>query len=293
MCFFGTYREHGLKDMAVSKYFIWFIIFSVAGWIFECVYCTVRRHHWQNRGFLYGPLCPIYGVGLTSAMIAYNEIFDVPEGGAGYPVWLIFLVCAVASAVLEFVTSWVLEKCFHATWWDYSDIPLNFQGRISLPTTCGFGIAGTVFVKLVFPLIGGAAVVGNSVAYEILSLILAILLGMDLALTIESLTRLLQRMEEAGERFDKRMEESVQIIRQGPEAVGDAVKAQAKDAGETAVIAAMLAADAAKEKLSGRDRYHLRSIRTYRPKVKANDTADTAKRLRQFFEELQKRAGKH
>ena len=279
--------------MAVSGYFVLFIVFSFVGWLFECTWCTVRDHHWQNRGFLYGPLCPIYGTGVVLGMIGFNKLLaSSAQEGAQKPIWQIFLICAVGSAILEFVTSWALEKCFHAVWWDYSHIPLNIQGRISPPTTCGFAVAGVVFVKWIFPLMERIPTYENPMLYEGLSIVLAVFLGMDLALTIESLSRLSQRMEEAEERFNARMEESVQTIRRGPQAVGDAVKAQAKDAGETAAIAAMLAADAAKERLSGRDRYHLRSIKMYRPKLKKPGSDDMPEKLRRFFEELQKRAGK-
>lgn len=279
--------------MTIAEYFVIFIFFSVVGWLFECVYCTVNEHHWQNRGFLHGPLCPIYGTGIVAAMFVFTQLLSSSaEEGASWPVWQVFLICAAGSAVLEFTTSWALEKKFHAVWWDYSNIPLNIQGRICLPATCGFGIAGVVFVKLVFPLIEKLPVSGHPMISEALSIILAILLGMDLALTVESLTRLTQRMEDAEDRFNERMEEGVQIIRQGPEAVSDAVRAQAKDVRETAAITAMVAADAAKERLSGRDKYHLRSIKFYRPQPKKKDVPEMPENLKKFFEEMQKSAGK-
>lgn len=279
--------------MTIAEYFVIFIFFSVVGWLFECVYCTVNEHHWQNRGFLHGPLCPIYGTGIVAAMFVFTQLLSSSaEEGASWPVWQVFLICAAGSAVLEFTTSWALEKKFHAVWWDYSNIPLNIQGRICLPATCGFGIAGVVFVKLVFPLIEKLPVSGHPMISEALSIVLAILLGMDLALTVESLTRLTQRMEDAEDRFNERMEEGVQIIRQGPEAVSDAVRAQAKDVRETAAITAMVAADAAKERLSGRDKYHLRSIKFYRPQPKKKDVPEMPENLKKFFEEMQKSAGK-
>lgn len=279
--------------MTISEYFVLFIAFSVVGWLFECTYCTVKEHHWQNRGFLHGPLCPIYGTGVVAAMIAFNELLgSSASDGAARPIWQIFLICAAGSAILEFTTSWVLEKKFHAIWWDYSDVPLNVQGRICLPATCGFGIAGVVFVKIVFPLMEGLPIYGYTLISEILSIVLAIFLGMDLAFTVESLTRLTQRMEDAEDRFNERMEEGVQIIRRGPDAVGDAVRAQVKDAGETAAIAAMVAADAAKERMSSRDRYHLRSIKFYRPQPRKKEVPEMPENLRKFFEEMQKRAGK-
>ena len=331
--------------MIVARYFVLFIVFSVAGWLWECTFRVVRDHHWQNRGFLYGPLCPIYGTGAVLAMVLFS-VLPSPQTGGDYPLWEIFLVCALGSAVLEFVTSWVLEKCFHAIWWDYSRVPLNIQGRICPPATCAFGIVGIVIVKWILPLVERLPVNETPLLNEAVSLVLAVFLGMDLALTVESLTRLTQRMDAAEERFNERMEGSVQTIFEGPEAVGEAVRSSAADAGETAAIAAMLAADAAKDKvgearehldemkarrdesaqdrkdalhrhvqqrrpekplwipeaewqarlkdvtgnLSRRDRYHIRSIAAYRPHRKGSP--DTARKLRSFFKDVQRKAGK-
>ena len=331
--------------MIVARYFVLFIAFSVVGWLWECTFRVVRDHHWQNRGFLYGPLCPIYGTGAVMAMVLFS-VLPSPQTDGGYPVWEIFLVCAFGSAVLEFVTSWVLEKCFHAVWWDYSRVPLNIQGRICPPATSAFGIVGVVIVKWILPLAERLPVNNTPLLNEAVSLVLAAILGMDLALTVESLTRLTQRMDAAEERFNERMEESVQTIYEGPEAVGEAVRSSAANAGETAAIAAMLAADAAKDKmdeakghldemkekrseaaqdrkdtrrrraqehqpgkplwipeaewqahlkdvtgnLSRRDRYHIRSIAAYRPHRKGSP--DVARKLRSFFRDVQRRAGK-
>ena len=60
--------------MIVSKYFVWFIIYSFMGWIYESTYCTIRKHHWENRGFLHGPIVPIYGVGALLASILFSEL---------------------------------------------------------------------------------------------------------------------------------------------------------------------------------------------------------------------------
>ena len=312
--------------MLVSEYFILFILFSILGWLYECVFCTVKNHHWENRGFLYGPLCPIYGTGVVGALILFR---DLPAalfgGGAALSVPVLFLASLAGSAVLEFGTSWVLEKCFHAVWWDYSNVPLNIQGRICLPVSCCFGIAGVVLVRFVFPLIDRIPVPDVPLLTEGIALVLAVFLGADLALTVESLSRLTRRLDEAQAHFDARAERGVQTIRQGPAAVSSAVKASARDAGETAAIAAMLAADAAKEKLesvrekadassrmphsrlpqseerelpehlrtlpdslSGLDRYHIRSIRAYRPRRRTSP--DAAEKLRRFFDDLQKKS---
>ena len=102
--------------MLVSKYFVWFIIYSFMGWIYESTYCTIRKHHWENRGFLHGPIVPIYGVGALLASILFSEF---PISGMQEASNLkIFLICFFGSIVLEYTTSWALEKLFHAYWWE-------------------------------------------------------------------------------------------------------------------------------------------------------------------------------
>ena len=136
--------------MWISKYFVYFVIFSVMGWIYESAFCTIKTGKWQNRGFLYGPLCPIYGVGAASITFIVDE---AEAHGLSEPAgWQIFLVAFFGSIVLEYVTSYVLEKLFHAYWWDYSDVPLNINGRVCLPASIGFGIAGLIVVYGIAPL---------------------------------------------------------------------------------------------------------------------------------------------
>lgn len=289
--------------MVVAEYFDYFIIFSFIGWLYECCYCTVKEKHWQNRGFLFGPICPIYGCGVVGALTVFR-LLPMPESGAEYPIWEIFLVCAVGSAIMEYLTSWVLERWFHAVWWDYSKIPLNLNGRICLPATCGFGVAGIVVVRYLGPFMSTLPTEEHPIENEVLCLVFAVILGMDLALTVASLTRIIDRMDAMEQEFNVRMEAGYQTMQQGPVAVGTAAMAAAQSAGETAMIAAMLASDTARAKaeksgqemservrrlmdnFNGRERYHIRSIRDYRPVQKTG--SDAAEKIRSLFRTMQK-----
>ena len=119
------------------------------GWIYESIYCTIRAKKWENRGFLYGPLCPIYGAG----GVAITAIADLISAhtDATFTWWQIFLVAFLGSIVLEYGTSWALEKLFHAYWWDYSSMPLNINGRVCFPYSVGFGVAGLIVVYFIAP----------------------------------------------------------------------------------------------------------------------------------------------
>ena len=193
--------------MIVSVLFNEFILYSFLGWIWETVYCTIKTKHWSNRGFLFGPICPIYGTGgiIAKVIFFYTPAFRSNETS----VWLVFIICAAGSAVLEYLTSWLMEKIFHARWWDYSDLPLNLHGRIALPTTICFGLAGILIVRYLFPVVGNADGMIPLFIHEILSLFLMGLMGCDFALTKASLTPLVQKIEAMQQNFDERAEQIV------------------------------------------------------------------------------------
>ncbi|MBR6503531.1 MAG: putative ABC transporter permease, partial [Firmicutes bacterium] len=166
------------------RYFLYFIIYSFLGWIYETCYCTIHEKAWENRGFLYGPCIPLYGVGATLAQIIFIDIPCDNLRNASYP--MIFLICAAGSFVLEYSTSYVLEKRFHARWWDYSEFPINIHGRVCLIFTMCFGFAGIIVTQIIVPPIMQTVLLIPSVIVELLALIFMFLFGMDMALTISS-----------------------------------------------------------------------------------------------------------
>lgn len=188
--------------MVVSKYFVWFVLFSFMGWIYESIYCTLKKHHWENRGFLFGPICPIYGVGAVAATIvcsgaALPEMSDVK----------IFFVCFFGSIVLEYTTSWVLEKLFHAVWWDYSNVKFNIHGRVCLPASIGFGAAGLLVVHIILPFTQKATSFLSPLAMEIVALFLMAILAADTALTVSALTSLMQNLQTIEAQVNRQMQE--------------------------------------------------------------------------------------
>lgn len=188
--------------MVVSKYFVWFILFSFMGWLYETIYCTISKHKWQNRGFLFGPVCPIYGVGAVAASIICS--------GSALPAMSdvqIFFVCFFGSIVLEYVTSWVLEKLFHAIWWDYSKVKFNIHGRVCLPASIGFGLAGLLVVHVILPFARHVTGGFSPLTLEVLSLLFMAVFAADFALTVSALTSLMQNLQAVEEQVNKQMEE--------------------------------------------------------------------------------------
>lgn len=129
-----------LKEIAV--YLIWFMIYSFIGWIYESLLRSYTHKRWYNSGFLNGPYIPIYGSG------AILDIFFL--SGLNDPI-VIFLTAAIINSILEYLTSYYMEKLFHARWWDYSDKPLNINGRIYYLGFLAFGLFATVVVMYFHP----------------------------------------------------------------------------------------------------------------------------------------------
>ena len=189
--------------MWISRYVCLFMIYSFLGWVYETIYCTVKSGKWENRGFLFGPACPIYGTGAIAISVVMGL---TAQNNIQLSTWQIYLISVVGSAVLEFVTSWALEKKFHALWWDYSRLPFNIQGRISLFTSLGFGIAGLLIVYYIAPATEEMMDAVPPIMTEFLSLLLLFIFSADLTLTVVALYHFERVVERVEDSFNNGME---------------------------------------------------------------------------------------
>lgn len=115
------------------------------GWVMEVIYTYITDHKLINRGFLIGPVCPIYGVGLMLITSLLKEYTNKPL--------VLFILAITICMVVEYFTSYILEKIFNARWWDYSQHRFNINGRICLETTIPFGIGGLGVMYIINPAI--------------------------------------------------------------------------------------------------------------------------------------------
>ncbi|MBQ6395746.1 MAG: putative ABC transporter permease [Atopobiaceae bacterium] len=189
--------------MWLSRYLLVFFVFGVIGWVYESIYCTINERKWQNRGFLYGPICPIYGFGFVGMILVIGAFKDQ---GIPYTPWQVFLFAALGSAVLEYMTSWVLEKLFHARWWDYTNMPFNLNGRICLPATTLFGLFGLLVTYILYEPTISAVGSLDPLLVEALALIATAAISMDTALTVSALTRIASMASEFNESVNAHME---------------------------------------------------------------------------------------
>lgn len=130
--------------IGILKYIILFFFYSAAGWVVESTYCSIGEKRFINRGFLTGPMCPIYGTGaLVMTVFLYNPFYDKPL--------YVFLLGMLLCDIVEYITSFLMELLFHARWWDYTYEFLNIKGRICLKHTLYWGIASIMFVYVLHP----------------------------------------------------------------------------------------------------------------------------------------------
>ncbi|MCI8589606.1 MAG: hypothetical protein HFE77_02705 [Clostridiales bacterium] len=121
----------------------YFYIYAFLGWCIEVVYAALATGNFVNRGFLAGPVCPVYGFGMVAVILALRPITE-------FTLTLFLSSCLLTSAI-EFVTGFILERFFHEKWWDYSDEHFNIKGYVCLKFTILWGLACTFVMKIVHP----------------------------------------------------------------------------------------------------------------------------------------------
>lgn len=140
---------------AVIDAILYFFLYSIVGWVVETIYCSVGEKKFVNRGFLTGPMCPIYGTGATVFSVCLSPFYEKFGYSRWYIIVLVILLGMVLADIVEFLTSVIMEKLFNARWWDYSKKKFNIQGRICLGHTIYWGIATGLFVYIVHPFVVG------------------------------------------------------------------------------------------------------------------------------------------
>ena len=124
---------------------LYFLVYSFRGWVVEVIFHAVALGKVINRGFLNGPVCPVYGFGVLSVFALLNTI---QSGGHQMSEGMIFVFGFVLATAVELIAGWLLDVCFHARWWDYSDKPLNFHGYICMEFSLIWGLAIVMVVKV-------------------------------------------------------------------------------------------------------------------------------------------------
>ncbi|MBP7025577.1 MAG: putative ABC transporter permease [Clostridia bacterium] len=122
----------------IEIYFLLFISYAFLGWCMEVTCKFIQYKKFINRGFLIGPYCPIYGWGALAITILLKRYMEDPL--------VLFVMSTLICSIIEYLTSYFMEKKYHARWWDYSNKKFNINGRICLETLIPFGILGVAIM---------------------------------------------------------------------------------------------------------------------------------------------------
>ena len=171
----------------ISAYIITFYIYGFAGWIWESFICPVfTGHKIKNSGFLNGPIVPIYGVGALTV----SFLFSAKESYLS-----IFIEGAFVACVIEYITSWAMEKLYHRRWWDYSDKAFHVNGRVCLEGFLVFGVFSVIAVKFVQPMLLEEVMQYGLITLVIIATMLTTIFVIDLIFTVVSLMHLEERLD--------------------------------------------------------------------------------------------------
>lgn len=166
---------------------LYFTIYSILGWICECIYCAAIDKVWVNRGFLNGPVCPVYGFGAMFVILLLQGFKD--------NIALLFIMAVIVTTTLEYITAVILENAFHLKWWDYSNYKLNYKGRICVLNSTLFGLLSLFLIEILQPfVVAKISLIPYGYAF-ILTLIIVGIFAVDFAFTVSSLVDMNKMLE--------------------------------------------------------------------------------------------------
>lgn len=187
-----------MQSYHLTQWVLFFFIYSFIGWVWECCFVSVRKRRWVNRGFMYGPMLPIYGFGALAVLISTIRVRDsIP---------LIFLFGMVGATLLEYVTGAVMERLFNVKYWDYSNQKYNLNGYICLTSSLGWGLFSVLLVKFVHVPIEGAVLKIPTIIAEGIAFVLTVAAAVDVTQSFNDamdLKRILAQLEESKKQIRK------------------------------------------------------------------------------------------
>lgn len=258
----------------IAHRFLFFIIYSFVGWSAEEIYCSIIERKLVWRGMLFGPICPIYGFGGILIMYALYPLRNTW-------VWL-FLASMFITSVLEYFSSWLLEKLFHAQWWDYSDLRFNINGRVCLINSILFGLGGIGMWHVMQPFFSRIVYYEPVQPYiHFIADGIAIILAIDILFTIRKLVDFntsLAKIKLLAEQAKDRFESESWFTNQSVSSIIRSLRERAKTDSEriTQKYLNMFNLDENRKK-------NMKRWLSRFPKLKSKDYASTLEHLREEF----------
>lgn len=168
-------------------YILYFYIYSFFGWLVESIYCSTLEQKIINRGFLNGPICPVYGVG---ALVVILGLYPYKDN-----IVAVFLLSIILTSTVEYITGTILEKIFKTRWWDYSKHKFNIQGKVCLLNSILFGILSVIIIEIVHPSIVDIIDESNKNILYIILIFAIITTIIDLIITAKALNSLTVKVD--------------------------------------------------------------------------------------------------
>lgn len=178
--------QRGAAGFDLPGWMMLFFMYAFLGWCAEVAFAACCEGRFVNRGFLNGPICPIYGFGVVGVALLLEPVSD--------DLLLLFLGSMLVTTAIEFLTGFVLEKIFHAKWWDYTDRKLNIMGYVCLEFSLMWGVACMVVVRLIHPLLCGLVRLMPYVLTVALDCVFSAIMAADIAATLVAIRNLNARL---------------------------------------------------------------------------------------------------
>ena len=207
-------------------YLFFFAAYAFLGWCSEVCFCSIDTGKFVNRGFLNGPVCPIYGFGMVIILWCLTPLQD--------NLVVLFVGAFILTSLLEWITGWALKKIFHTSWWDYSDMPFNIGGYVCLKFSILWAFGACFIVRLVHPFIFGLMSLLSKSAGTVLLWAVFITFAVDTLVTVFTIANLnkdLGRFQEMADRLRAGSEKFAEKLGNGAieaDAKFDAAKLDAK-----------------------------------------------------------------
>lgn len=173
--------------MQIYYFVLYFFIYGFVGWCTEVAYATVKQKKFVNRGFLNGPICPVYGVGIGLVVMLLE-----PMNGT---IVSLYVVSTALVTTIEGVTGYLMDKLFHHKWWDYSNQPLNIGGYVCLLFSLAWGVACVLIVRVIHPFVYQMVVMIPVTVGIVLAAVFGVGLLADLYVTTAEILKLNKKLE--------------------------------------------------------------------------------------------------
>lgn len=173
--------------MQIYYFMLYFYVYGFLGWCTEVCYASLRERRFVNRGFLNGPICPVYGVGIGMVVMLLE-----PMNGT---LVSLYVVSTVLVTTIEGLTGYLMDKLFHHKWWDYSNQPLNIGGYVCLLFSLAWGVACVLIVRVIHPFIYKAAVMIPVTVGIVIAAVLGTALFADLYVTTAEILKLNKKLD--------------------------------------------------------------------------------------------------